>query len=292
LTTLGSQIERMRTIAASGVGALRELLRIASENARHRPTPPLDGLVLDGGGGQSPHPRADVGVDKYVCDDFERPRAASLDFSKPLVVADGHRLPFADGTFAYTIAMHVLEHATGPIRFTAELARVSDGGFVQVPSSESELIFGWPYHPWTIDRDGTVLVFTPKGDRSAPLGAFFHESFEESTLFQLWWSAHRSRWHHWVEWRGTLDIRVVGESEAEQTAALNVERTVAALGLLRERGALQPLPDAVQEALRCPACHASLVPNGDHLSCVDCARSYTVVGAAPVLLEEAVLTST
>jgi SAM-dependent methyltransferase len=292
LTPLGSQLERMRTIAASGVGALRELAQVPLENARHRPTPPVDGLVLDVGGGQDPHPRADVVVDKYVFDDFERSRAAALDFSKPLVVADGHRLPFADGTFVYTIAMHVVEHATDPIRFTAELARVSAGGFVQVPSSESELTFGWPYHPWTIDRDGEVLVFTPKGDRRAPLGSFFHESFEQSTLFQLWWSAHRSRWHHSVEWRGTLNVRVEGDSKAEQTAALDVDRTVAALGVLRERGALQPLPDAVQEALRCPACHALLVRNGEHLSCVDCPHSYPIVGATPVLLEEAVAAST
>jgi hypothetical protein len=175
----------MRAIAAGGVGALRELVRIPSENARHRPTPPLDGLVLDGAGRQSPHPRADVAVDKYLFDDFERSRAASLDFSKPLVVADGHRLPFADGTFAYTIATHVLEHATDPIRFTAGLARVSDGGFVQVPSSESELIFGWPYHPWTIDRDGTVLVFTPKGDRSAPLERSSTRALRKARCFRF-----------------------------------------------------------------------------------------------------------
>jgi hypothetical protein len=286
LTPLGSQLERMRTIAASGVAAARELARVPSENARHRPAPPIDGLVLDVGGGQSPHPRADVVVDKYVVDDFER--AGSLNVSKPLVVADGHRLPFADGTFAYAIAMHVVEHATDPIQFTAELARVSAAGFVQVPTLESELTFGWPYHPWIIDRDGETLVFTPKDQRRAPLGPFFHESFSQSMLFRLWWSAHRSQWHHSLEWRGTLNVRVQGASAAEQTAALDVERTVVALGVLRERGALHPLPAAVQAALRCPACHAKVTRNGDRMSCVDCARTYPVVGATPVLLEEAV----
>jgi len=276
----------MRTIAASGVGAVRELARVPSENARHRPAPPLDGLVLDVGGGQSPHPRADVVVDKYVVDDFER--AGSLDLSKPLVVADGHRLPFADRTFTYAIAMHVVEHATDPIQFTAELARVSAGGFVQVPTLESELTFGWPYHPWTIGRDGKALVFTRKGQRRAPIGPFFHESFSQSMLFRLWWSAYRSQWHHSLEWRGKLNVRVEGTSAAEQTAALDVERTVAALGVLRERGALHPLPAAVEVALRCPACHAGLTRDGERLFCLDCARTYPVVGATPVLLEEAV----
>ena len=276
----------MRTIAASGAGAVRELARVPAENARHRPAPPHDGLVLDVGGGQSPHPRADVVVDKYVVDDFER--AGSLDLSKPLVVADGHRLPFADGTFAYAIAMHVVEHATDPLQFSAELARVSAAGFVQVPTLESELTFGWPYHPWTINRDGETLVFTPKGERRAPLGPLFHESFSKSMLFRLWWSAYRSRWHHSLEWRGELNVRVEGASEAEQTAALDVERTIAALHVLRERGALHPLPSGVEAALRCPVCHAELTQAGDRLSCAGCARTYPLVGATPVLLEEAV----
>jgi hypothetical protein len=278
----------MRTIAASGAGAVRELARIPGENARHRPAPPVDGLVLDVGGGQSPHPRADVVVDKYVVDDFERAGSRSLDLSKPLVVADGHRLPFADGTFVYAIAMHVVEHATDPVQFNAELARVSAAGFVQVPTLESELTFGWPYHPWTIARDGETLVFTPKDERRPPLGTLFHESFSKSMLFRLWWSAYRSQWHHSLEWRGELNVRVQGASEAEQTAALNVERTIAALHVLRERGALHPLSSAVEAALRCPVCHAELARAGDRLSCTGCARAYPLVGATPVLLEEAV----
>jgi hypothetical protein len=276
----------VRAISASGLSAARELTRIPSENARHRPTPPANGLVLDVGGGQGPHPRADVVVDKYVVDDFER--AGALDLSKPLVVADGHRLPFADGTFAYAIAMHVVEHATDPVRFTSELARVAAAGFVQVPTLESELTFGWPYHPWIIDRDRETLVFSPKGERRAPLGTFFHESFSQSMLFRLWWSAYRSRWHHSLEWQGTLSVRVEGESEAEQTAALDVERTVAALRLLRERGGLHPLPAAVHDALACPACHASLENDAEQLICVGCSHTYPIVGGTPVLLMEAV----
>jgi hypothetical protein len=241
---------------------------------------------LDVGGGQSAHPRADVVVDKYVVDDFER--AGSLDFSKPLVIADGHSLPFADGTFAYAIAMHVVEHATDPIRFAAELARVSARGFVQVPTAESELTFGWPYHPWTIDRHDDTLVFTPKGDRRAPFGPLFHESFMESALFRLWWSAHRSRWHHSLEWRGSFDVRVEGTSAAEQTAELDIERTLATLTQLDGRGALRPLSAPIEAHLRCPACKAALRRHSSALSCLGCERSYPCVGATPVLVEEAV----
>jgi hypothetical protein len=204
------------------------------------------------------------------------------------VIADGHRLPFSDGTFAYAMAMHVLEHATDPVQFTNELARVAAAGFVQVPTLESELTFGWPFHPWIIERDGETLVFSPKADRRAPLGTFFHEGFSQSILFRLWWSAHRSRWHHSLEWQGTPSVRVHGESEAEQTAALDVERTIATLRVLRERGVLHPLPETVRNALACPVCRGSLEDNAERLSCVGCSRNYPIVGEAPVLLVEAV----
>ena len=139
--------------------------------------------MLEVGSGQSPHPRANVLVDKYVADDFERPQEIGIDIAKPFVVADGHSLPFADKAFAYAIALHVLEHATDPERFAAELSRVADAGFVQVPSSESELTFGWPYHPWLIDFDGETLVFRPRDGRSAPYGEVFHRAYGESALF-------------------------------------------------------------------------------------------------------------
>jgi SAM-dependent methyltransferase len=275
----------LRSVAAGGAAAARELAQIPAESARHRPSPPTEGLVLDVGGGQSPHPRADVVVDKYVVDDFERAGTLALDLSKPLVVADGHCLPFADQTFTYAIAMHVLEHATDPVRFAGELARVSGAGFVQVPTLESELTFGWPYHPWTIDRDGETLVFTPKGERNAPLGALFHESFSTSALFRLWWSAHRSQWHHSLEWRDELRVEVRGESRADATASFELERTIETLRRLGSAAAPTPLPPAVRSALRCPVDAGELVARAGSTTCDICGRLYPVIGEVPVLID-------
>jgi methyltransferase family protein/18S rRNA m6A1832 methyltransferase subunit Trm112p-like protein len=283
---LAAVIARARALGTTAGSALKELSRIPGESARHRPHPPQDGLVLDVGGGQSAHPRADVVVDKYVVDDFER--AGPLELTKPLIVADGHRLPFADATFSYVVAMHVLEHATDPVQFAAELMRVAAAGFVQLPSAESELTFGWPFHPWLVDREGDTLVFRPKGERRAHVGTVFHESYEQSVLMRLWWASNRSRWHHSVEWRGRLDVRVEGESEADQTAALDVERTLGALEQLRELGRLTPLPAHVSATLRCPLCRSSLTEEPSRLVCAECGSAYPVVGDVPVLLEEAV----
>jgi uncharacterized protein YbaR (Trm112 family) len=281
--------DRLRALASAGATALRELASIPRQASRHRPRPPRTGLVLEVGGGQDPHPRANVVVDKYVADSFERAGEAELDLSKPLVVADGHNLPFADGSFAYVIAFHVLEHATEPVRFAAELSRVARGGFVQVPTREAELTFGWPYHPWLIDRVGESLVFSPKGDQRTPLGQTFHEAFDKSPLMRAWWAANRSLWHHSMEWQGELSVRVEGSSEAERTAQLDVEETVSRLEALSARGALLPLDEETRRALRCPACGGTLVWERTRITCDQCSRDYPVVGGIPVLVEEATI---
>jgi SAM-dependent methyltransferase len=267
--------------------ALREVARGRKEARRHVPQPPESGLVLEVGSGQSPHPRSDVLVDKYVADDFERPQEGGIDVAKPFVVADGHQLPFADDSFAYVIALHVLEHAAEPERFANELSRVAAAGFVQVPSSVSELTFGWPYHPWLIDREGDTLVFRPRNGQHAPFGELFHRAYGESALLRNWWAANRSLFHHSVEWREELAVRVEGESEADETAALDVERTVAVLAELARAGALRPHSQAVRAAFRCPACRAELSFEREAADCVSCGRSYPVIGETPVLLMEA-----
>jgi uncharacterized protein YbaR (Trm112 family) len=243
--------------------------------------------VLEVGAGQSPHPRADVVVDKYVADSFERSGEAPLDFSKPLVVADGHRLPFADESFAYALALHVLEHAADPARFASELSRVAAKGFVQVPSRQAELTFGWPYHPWLIDRSGDTLVFKPKGELRAPSGDLFHRSFAESPLLRLWWAAHRSEWQHSIAWRGSLTVRVEGTGEPERAAAFDVEHTVATLEQLQERRVLAQLSERVRGTLRCPSCGGSLAQARGQIACRECSRFYPAPGGVPVLVEEA-----
>ncbi len=272
------------TGAAGQLRALgRELRQITAERRHHRANPPEQGLVVDVGAGQAPHPSADVVVDKYPVDSFERPGELAMAFDAPMVVADGEHLPFADGTFAYAIAEHVLEHARRPDAFARELARVANAGFVQVPSRESELVYGWPYHPWLIDLVEGKLVFEPRRDERAPAGAFMHQEFEASILHRAAWMARRSRWHHSVRWRESLPVRVVGESRAPQTATFDLEGVVAAL----RAAAVPPLPGPVAAALRCPACRSALSVREQSMLCTGCGQRYPVAGNVPLLLEEA-----
>lgn len=268
---------------------LRELTREVARSVRaqragdalHTPAPPADGFVLDVGAGQAPTPRADLVVDKYPADNFER--STDLSFAKPLVVGDGQALPFADGTFSYVIASHVLEHATDPPLFAAELSRVADAGWAQVPSRQSELAFGWPFHPWLIDLERGVLVFEPRGDARALVGTVFHEAARDSYMFRLWMGAHRDLWYHSVHWRGSLRVSCTDESAAEAVASFDLEQTVAALS----RATVAGPAGALRARLRCPVDRGPLTEAAGRMTCADCGRAYPVAGSVPVLLAEA-----
>jgi uncharacterized protein YbaR (Trm112 family) len=287
---LRQRVKKASSIAREAAQIGRDLAR---ERRRHRPSPPApgEGLVLDVGGGQAPSPRADLVVDKYIADDFERSANQPLDISRPLIIADAESLPFADKSFAYVVASHVLEHATDPERFAAELSRVANAGYVQVPSRESELAFGWPFHPWLIDLEDGVLVFHGRDNAAAPVGQIFHSAVAQSRLFGLWFSQTRSLWHHSVDWVGELEVRrEPGEPQAT-TADFDVEQTQARIAALSPRGLKGPAASLLA-LTRCPIDHGTFVglanrQESDPLVCSVCARAYPVVRTVPLLLAEA-----
>lgn len=242
--------------------------------------------MLEVGGGQRPHPRADVVIDKYVANDFERAGEAPLDLSRPLIVGDGHALPLASGSVAYVIAAHVLEHATDPNAFANELGRIALAGYVQVPSRAAELTFEWPFHPWLIDCVGDCLSFEPKAGRHAPIGADFHRWFAQSPTFRLWWAAGRSRWLHTIHWTGCPSVTVTGAAEAAATASIDLER---AEGTLRRasRGRDLGPPESVAPLLRCPVCGGGVAFRSERIACRECGRAYPVHAGVPILLAEA-----
>lgn len=264
--------------------AAAELAAARRSSQRFRPHPPVTGLVVEIGGGQSPYPRSDVIIDKYVADDFERPAGSSISFARPLVVGDGERIPIRSNAAVYAIASHVLEHAVSPSTFASELTRIASAGYVEVPSRQAELTFGWPFHPWLIDLDGQVLVFSPRGDLTAPVGSDHHRLFHESVFYSWMHSAHREIWHHAVEWSGALEVRVEGQSEAPQSASFDLEATVSAL----ECASTSYFGRDLVRYLACPECleHVDL-RGASRLACQGCGRDYPFVNNVPILVREA-----
>ncbi|MGC1303147.1 MAG: Trm112 family protein [Caulobacteraceae bacterium] len=282
-----SRLARSRHLASSVLHSLPEVLRerrlALQEDRRHQARPPREGLVVDVGAGQGSHGRANMIIDKYVVDAFER--SGEIDLSRPLVVADGHQLPIRTGAISYIIASHVLEHATDPALFASELSRVALAGFVQVPSREAELTFGWPFHHWLVDLAGDTLVFRPKGDTRAWTGDLLHSGFIESPGFRLWFDAHRTRWHHSLEWRGKINIEVDGPSTPEAAATFELQETMKALSAAHKRGVLRSLTPALWSILCCPVCHGDLGETAEAVHCTSCGRAYPVAGGTPILIE-------
>ena len=60
-------------------------------------------LVLDIGGGNNPHPRANIVVDKYPFNNYHRSENLRTLKKQKFVVADGENLPFKNKAFDYVV---------------------------------------------------------------------------------------------------------------------------------------------------------------------------------------------
>lgn len=276
-------------------------------------------LVLEIGSGNNPNPRADILCDRFITSSHERAGGFAAVIDRPLVVADGMRLPFPDKTFDYVIASHIFEHMDDPKAFADEIMRVGKSGFIEVPSAISERIFGWDFHHWFCEiSDGGHLTFTPKTDGER-FGGFFHRLIAQSLWFRRCFEAHEEVWYTRITWRDRLPLSV--------SRVAHTPTYIAAL----DRRAWNILTDArpdfvhdflfschffvrrmkrkmyklirlslwgvkkfihTQEVIRtlmalcvCPCCHGFLWEDGSkNIRCEDCKTSYVVDGVIPILL--------
>ncbi len=124
---------------------------------------PNDALVLEIGSGGSPQVRADVLVDRFYIDDLGHRSGQEIYKDKrPLIVADGERLPFADKAFDYVYCVHVIEHTDNPGAFLDEMSRVSKAGYLECPNPALERVLDVPQHQWYITNSQGKLLIHPK----------------------------------------------------------------------------------------------------------------------------------
>lgn len=134
-------------------------------------------FVIDIGGGHRPFWRADLVVEKYP---FGRNlhRNQPMQFPRvPVIKADALVLPIADGGCDLAFASHIIEHLPDPGRFIAEIKRCSQRVYLEFPSRHRELMFGWSFHEWLVEWNGTVLRFY-RNDLPQLFGSLFHEEYD------------------------------------------------------------------------------------------------------------------
>ncbi len=139
--------------------------------------------VLEVGPGGTPHPRADVFLERHF-DAAEaaaqRGHAPPTVLNKPIVYYDGDRFPFADGEFDYVICSHVIEHVEHVDNFAVELSRVAGRGYLEYPTVYYEYLYNFHVHRNVLRRVEDVLLWLPKGSlpfaEFLPVQRFFYES--------------------------------------------------------------------------------------------------------------------
>lgn len=142
-------------------------------------------LVLDLGSGHSPHPRADILVDRTLGIDKDRAgRESDLTTGRPFVQADGCALPFKDNSFDFAVCSHVAEHVDEIDGLMGELSRVSRAGYIETPSKFAEILRPQPMHRWYVSAHQGVITFEPtrEGYRLGPLGRLFYSLYFYGTV--------------------------------------------------------------------------------------------------------------
>jgi uncharacterized protein YbaR (Trm112 family) len=266
-------------------------------------------LVLDVGSGHNPNPRSDVLCDRYVDDDTERGGAIRVD--RPLIVGDGHNLPFKDKAFDYVIASHIIEHMDDPARFCSELMRVARRGFIASPTELAEHMFYWSFHKWYVNKMGDKLILHPKVNVPNIFGELFDYLYE----YNPWYARfHRSLpdmfWMEY-EWDGVIQIEIRDHSplDLENPRALKrmvVPRESLPVSLKRSAVTLADhfLPEAahrlitrarrtkrtparkvdLESILACPACGGDVKTLRDAVKCERCGRVYPIERGFPMML--------
>ncbi|GAB2542190.1 methyltransferase domain-containing protein [Brachybacterium huguangmaarense] len=85
-----------------------------------------------------------------------------------VIVADAHRLPFADGSFDVVHAHQVLQHVADPVRMLAEMRRVTaPGGVIAVRDADYEAFRWFPDVP-ALDRWRSLYCEAARANRGAP----------------------------------------------------------------------------------------------------------------------------
>lgn len=174
-------------------------------------------IVLEVGPGGSPHPRADILLEKVFQEEAEtvaqRGYAPEPKLNKKIIYYDGGLFPFDDKEFDYVICTHVLEHV--PLEellvFISELQRVAKAGFIEFPTIFYELINHQNVHLWYMNyRNDTVLFLDKNIFESNYVHKVFREMFYGSDRYMTKaFSRYRELFFTHFEWSGGFNYKIV-----------------------------------------------------------------------------------
>lgn len=265
-----------------------------------------DDLVLEVGSGDKPYPRSDVLLDKLPDDSSEREAGRDLVVDRPLVIGDVEALPFADKSFDYIIASHILEHAKNPKKFLDELSRVGKCGYIETPLPLRERVFDWPFHRWYVYQKDKKLVLIKKTQKSKK----FFAGMTQEKRKKLYYLEGKKLLNLNFEWWGEIEYQILLEESMEFLEKLDRELAktqnlypneeqrflwrkhlkdnlfkvkLALSKKLQTRGGKKNFD--LFGLIVCPVCENRLQQMNGKLRCSGCARQYNLFrGKIPQLL--------
>jgi SAM-dependent methyltransferase len=268
-------------------------------------------LVLDVGSGHSPSWRSDVLCDRTMEPTMERVYGKAYPLRRdwrPLVIADGSRLPFRDKSFDYVICSHILEHVEDPAVFLREIGRVGKRGYIETPSEIKEALICRPYHRWLVGREGDKLVLRKILDENrSRFGDLFDYLYQNVPEYKAFASRVRELFSVRFEWEGSIkwelrppDMRFSMDLTNEDVLRLltKLEKKACLYSKLRPHLPLwlkwlrNPIRHVrqkkldIREMLVCPACRGDLSWEGDGSICKSCGRSYSIKDGVPIMLAD------
>ncbi len=135
-------------------------------------------------------------ANKYATEIADQQDLSSFYKEKKFVKIDGQVLPFKDKEFDFVIASHVIEHVKDFEFFLKELERISNKGYIELPSRLGDnLVFeNLKDHIWWFAYDDIKkeLVVSVKNQVIEPFlsvssAKIFEKIFRESLVIELEW---------------------------------------------------------------------------------------------------------
>ena len=202
-------------------------------------------FVLDIGGGDNPHPRANVVVDKFLFDNTHRSHSLRLLKRQNLIVADGEKLPFKDNVFDYVVCSHTIEHVAKPFKFLKELSRVGKRGYIETPSLIGEYLIPKKAHRWvTLELNKRLVLMEKQAIDLTPsidFGDLLQKHLAPNSLeFQILMRTYPDLFTVRYEWAEQIDF-VVNPQNPELrslfTTSWTKEEIATIFNVRRSRGA-------------------------------------------------------
>ena len=144
--------------------------------------------ILDIGCGYRAHKNATIVADTQDLSAFYK--------NKNFIKINEKKLPFKDKEFDFIIASHVIEHVEDFEFFVKELERISNKGYIELPSRLGDnLVFENKIdHIWWFEFDdiNNQIIASKRNQLIEPfltvsMGKFFEEIFRDSLVLELAW---------------------------------------------------------------------------------------------------------